>query len=363
MSARVPPTPRVAPTAVALLGVGAVGRALLVRWPQVPATSALRLVYAGNSRTAVAASRGLDVAAVQARFADEARPASRLAPMALIDRVGAGGCIIDATGSDDVANCHRRWLAAGCTVVTANKAALGGPLAAYRRIATHGDRYGDSATVGAGLPLLSSLRALRAGGDRVHAIAGVLSGTLAWLFDRYDGSVPFSRLLAQARSLGYCEPDPRLDLSGGDVRRKLLILARTAGAALDESVVRVVSLVPSALATGTWEEACERIDELDESILRAWRSAREAGRRLRFIARWSADGGAHVGLESLAADDALLGGRGCDNRVAIWSCRYREQPLVVQGPGAGPAVTAAALLDDLLRLARPRAAAPTRTAA
>src|SRR5690606_10268003 len=112
-----------------------------------------------------------------------------------------------------------------------------------------GSHYGDSATVGAGLPLLRSIRDLQAGGDRIHAIAGVLSGSLAWLFNHYDGLRPFSGFVREARDAGYTEPDPREDLSGEDVRRKILILARSAGVELDSDEVEVDSLVPPALAS------------------------------------------------------------------------------------------------------------------
>ncbi|HEX7384897.1 MAG TPA: hypothetical protein VF291_11330, partial [Burkholderiaceae bacterium] len=207
------------------------------------------------------------------------------------------------------------------------------------------------------------VRELRAGGDEVTAVAGVLSGTLAWLFDRYDGERPFSVLVGEAQALGYSEPDPRADLSGRDVLRKLLILARSAGAELEPTQVRLQSLLPPDLAAGDWPQARARMPALDDAVHARWREAQATGRRLRFVARWSRAAGARIGPDALAPDDPLLGGQGCDNRVAIWSCRYREQPLVVQGPGAGAVVTAAALLDDVLRLAGEGRTPLIRTAA
>jgi homoserine dehydrogenase len=212
-----------------------------------------------------------------------------------------------------------------------------------------GSGFGDRATVGAGLPLLRSLRELRSGGDRIHAIAGVMSGSLAWLFDRFDGSRPFSELVREAHAKGFTEPDPREDLSGEDVRRKILILARAAGFPLESSSVEVETLVPTALRSAKPYEVLDGLHLLDESLLAKLKNARGSGSSLRFVARLQG-GSATVRLEEIAPNDPLAGGSGTDNRVAIWSDRYREQPLVIQGPGAGAIVTAAALLDDALRL-------------
>ena len=259
--------------------------------------------------------------------------------------------LIDATASDAVAARHAGWLAQGIHVVTACKLGQGTTLQRWRDIQAaraHGaTQYGDSATVGAGLPLLRTLRALHAGGDRIHAIAGVLSGSLAWLFHHYDGRRPFSGFVRDARDAGYTEPDPRDDLSGEDVRRKLLILARTAGVELAPGDVAVQSLVPPALAGLPRVHVDAALPMLDGALRARFAEAWKRGERLRFVARLQ-DGRARVGLESLAADDPLAGGSGTDNRVAIWSDRYRVQPLVIQGPGAGAEVTAAALLDDAL---------------
>ncbi|MDQ3040378.1 MAG: homoserine dehydrogenase, partial [Pseudomonadota bacterium] len=165
---------------------------------------------------------------------------------------------------------HAAWLAAGIHVVTASKLGQGTSLERWHAIQlardAGGTHYGDSATVGAGLPLLRNLRELQAGGDRIHAIAGVLSGSLAWLFNHYDGLRPFSGFVSQAREAGYTEPDPRVDLSGEDVRRKLLILARTAGYPLRADAVQVDSLVPAALAALPVQDAVAALPQLDTAM-------------------------------------------------------------------------------------------------
>jgi homoserine dehydrogenase len=353
------------PARLALLGSGTVGSAVLqrlVQWQGTPLGARLSLVHAANSRHAVS---GRSIAAGDiTELLARGRQASTLDAVATSlrgDGVRTDGMriIIDATASEAVAERHASWLAQGIHVVTACKLGQGTSLARWRAIraaCTHGGtRYGDSATVGAGLPVLRSIRELQAGGDRIHAIAGVLSGSLAWLCNRYDGLRPFSSFVREARAAGYTEPDPREDLSGEDVRRKLLILARAAGVELDADEVDVASLVPPRLAALAGEDVDAALPALDTPLRERYAAAYKNGEKLRFIARLE---GAHadqarasVGLESLSSDHPLAAGVGTDNRVAIWSDRYREQPLVIQGPGAGAQVTAAALLDDVFAIA------------
>ena len=343
---------------VALLGTGTVGSAVwsrLASWKDTPLDGRLSLVHVANSRFAIGNRDGLS--------ADVGELLMRCAPgTSSLDAVGdalsiAGTrIVIDATASEAVAERHAQWLAGGMHVVTACKLGQGTSLARWRAIqfarVRGNTQYGDSATVGAGLPLLRTLRELQAGGDRIHAIAGVLSGSLAWLFNHYDGKRRFSTFVRAARDAGYTEPDPRDDLSGEDVRRKLLILSRAAGYPLEADSVQVDSLVPDALAALAHDEVDAALPVLDAPLRERYAAAYKNGERLRFIARLQTGGLATVGLEALGADHPLCGGAGTDNRVAIWSDRYNEQPLVIQGPGAGAEVTAAALLDDALRIAR-----------
>ena len=342
---------------VALLGTGTVGSAVLARlasWRGSPLGERLSLVHVANSRVCAADRDGLVAGDALRRLALTPQGSS-LDTVELALRGDGARVVIDATASEAVAERHAHWLAQGIHVATACKIGQGTSLSrwrAIRRASLAGDaRYGDSATVGAGLPLLRSLRELQDGGDRIHAIAGVLSGSLAWLFNQYDGMRPFSALVRQARDAGYTEPDPRDDLSGEDVRRKLLILARTAGVELEAGDVDVASLVPAELAILSKDALDAALPALDVPLRERFARAYKRGERLRFIARLQG-GRASVGLESLPADHPLAGGAGTDNRVAIWSDRYSTQPLVIQGPGAGAEVTAAGLLDDVLRTLR-----------
>jgi homoserine dehydrogenase len=345
-----------APARIALLGTGTVGSAWLERLAacgDTPLAGRLSLVHAANSRVAVSGRDGLPALPRDLLLRDAARAGSLDAVGHALGSVGAR-IVVDATASEALAERHAQWLAGGIHVVTACKLGQGSGLRRWRAIqaarAIGGTAYGDSATVGAGLPLLRTLRALCAGGERIHAIAGVLSGSLAALLHGYDGRTSFSTLVRAARAAGYTEPDPRVDLSGEDVRRKLLILARTAGRPLRQRAVRVESLLPRALAALPLEALDDALDQLDAPLGRRLAAAREAGQVLRHVAHLHPDGTATVGLEALPPDHPLAGGSGTDNRVAIWSDRYRTQPLLIQGPGAGAALTAAALLDDALAI-------------
>ncbi|TWI09435.1 homoserine dehydrogenase [Aerolutibacter ruishenii] len=354
--AAVSPQAARAPARVALLGTGTVGRAVLERlasWSGTPLGARLSLVYAANSRHALGGRFGLLPEGVADLLQHEGQP-GRLSAVEAVLQGGYGPrLVVDATASEDVAAHHARWLSQGIHVVTACKLGQGTSLARWQAIraacAEGGTCYGDSATVGAGLPLIRSIRELRAGGDRIHAIAGVLSGSLAWLFNHYDGLRAFSGFVREAREAGYTEPDPRDDLSGEDVRRKIVILARAAGVELESHDVDVSSLVPAALAQLPKADVDAALPQLDQPLRDHFAVAYRNGEKLRFIARLE-NGKVRVGLESLPGDHPLAGGAGTDNRVAIWSDRYSRQPLVIQGPGAGAEVTAAGLLDDVLRI-------------
>ena len=262
--------------------------------------------------------------------------------------------VVDCSASNAVAEHYAGWLAAGIHVITPNKQAGAGPLDRYEAIrsarAHGGARFRYEATVGAGLPVISTLRDLLDTGDELIAIDGILSGTLAWLFNRFDGSVPFSELVREAHALGYTEPDPRDDLSGTDVARKLVILAREAGMPLSLGDVDVQSLVPERLRDADREGFMASLHELDAPMLSAYDAARDRGCVLRYVARLQQDGKARVALLELPDDHAFAHLRLTDNCVQFTTRRYRDNPLIVQGPGAGPEVTAAGVFSDLLRL-------------
>jgi homoserine dehydrogenase len=332
-----------------LLGTGQVGRALLARLAGMDPAGRPLLVALANSRASAQDGLGIAPALALARLRPGNGEAGWLPAFAggAIEPDAGVPIIVDATASDDVADRHAGWLARGVHVVSANKLGPGAAQSRADSIASACSRagtcYGIAATVGAGLPVLASIDRLRQGGDAIDTLQGVLSGTLAWLFERFDGAVPFSQLVRQAQALGYAEPDPWQDLSGRDVLRKLLILARACGHRLDADAVDWRPLLPS--------DAGPDGDRLDAVMAKQLAAARAHGGVLRYVATLGRDGRASVGLQALAPTHPLAA-PGCCNRVLVHSSRYREQPLLIQGPGAGADVTAAALLDQVLAIAQ-----------
>jgi aspartokinase/homoserine dehydrogenase 1 len=263
--------------------------------------------------------------------------------------------VLDCSASQDVADRYVDWFRRGIHVVTPNKKAPSGPLAAYdtlleecRRHHTH---FLYETTVGAALPVIGTLRDLNQTGDEIVSIEGILSGTLAFLFNIFDGERSFSDIVRDARAKGYTEPDPRDDLSGLDFARKLIILGREMGMRLEMKDIRVESLVPAGLESLSVDAFLQALTRFDAEMLARWRKARDAGKVLRYVGRLNRHDGATVGLEAMPADHPFAHMNLTDNIVRYQSARYSANPLVVQGPGAGPAVTAAGVFADLLRLA------------
>ena len=264
--------------------------------------------------------------------------------------------IIDCTADESVAARYAGWLERGIHVITPNKRAFSGPIAAYHELQTmaaHGSSHiFYETTVGAALPIVNTLRDLIDTGDELKSIQGIFSGTLAYLFNVYDGSTPFSEIVRKARDSGYTEPDPRDDLSGMDVARKLTILARELGQSLEIEDFPVQNLVPEALREGSIDDFLDKLSDYDDDIQAQYKEAEAAGKKLRYVGRLDAAGNASVGLESVDATHAFSNINLTDNIVQFETNRYSSNPLVVQGPGAGPEVTAGGVFGDLLRLAK-----------
>jgi bifunctional aspartokinase / homoserine dehydrogenase 1 len=262
--------------------------------------------------------------------------------------------LIDCSADAGIALHYRDWLAAGIHIVTPNKKANSGTLAYYESLKAarreSGAHYLYETTVGAGLPVIQTLRDLRETGDEITLIEGIFSGTLAYLFNVYDGSTPFSAIVREAKQRGYTEPDPRDDLSGTDVARKLIILGREMGLPLEMSDVEVASLVPQDLAAGSSEEFLAGLSRHDAPMQQRYEQARARGKVLRYVGAVAANGRATVGLTELEARHAFANIALTDNVVRFATARYCDNPLIVQGPGAGPAVPAGGVFADLLRL-------------
>lgn len=263
--------------------------------------------------------------------------------------------MIDCSASAEVASRYVEWFQAGLHVVTSNKKAHSGPLAEYDRLQAESRRHHVhflyETTVGAALPVIGTLRDLNQTGDEILSIEGILSGTLAYLFNVFDGRRAFSAIVREARDKGYTEPDPRDDLSGMDFARKLIILGREMGLRLEPGDVQVESLVPEGLETPGVTDFLKQLAQHDERMLARWQNAQSAGQVLRYVGRLSRENGATVRLEALPVDHPFAHMNLTDNIICFQSERYSANPLVVQGPGAGPVVTAAGVFADLLRLA------------
>jgi aspartokinase/homoserine dehydrogenase 1 len=263
--------------------------------------------------------------------------------------------MIDCTADAGVASRYASWFTAGLHVVTPNKKASSASLAEFRSLQQArrdaGTHYLYEATVGAALPIILTVRDLRETGDVIRTIEGVFSGTLAYLFNVFDGSKPFSAIVADAKTRGFTEPDPRDDLSGMDVARKLVILGREMGLALELADVAVENLVPQELRACSVNEFLEGLPAHDARMRELRDSARREGRVLRYVGRLTAAGRATVSLERLETRHPFANMALTDNIVRFVTDRYYDNPLIVQGPGAGPAVTAGGVFGDLLRLA------------
>jgi bifunctional aspartokinase / homoserine dehydrogenase 1 len=347
---------------IVVIGKGRIGETLL---KQIAAGQArlehdldlrLRVVGIADSRRLLFDAAGLSMRGWRQRLA-------RKKPSKPLEQVGALLCeshleniiCVDATASDSVAKKYPEWLGAGLSVVTPNKKANTLDQKYYDElqeiVRRRNSYYLYETCVGAGLPVVSTLQDLIDSGDEILHIEAALSGTLGYLFSEIERGVPFSQVVIAALKLGYTEPDPREDLSGMDVARKLLILARKTGARLSLSQVKVEPLLPAALRKGGSVPAfLKKLQQVDAAYAHKVAAAEKKGRVLRYIG--SIKGArCQVQLKAVPKDSpfgSLVGG---DNLVVFTTKRYHDNPLIVRGPGAGPDVTAGGVFADILKVA------------
>ncbi len=342
------PRPRAAELYVA--GVGRVGAAFLDQLGERAAHHRLRLVGVASSKRAVLNRAGVDPRGWREALAESDTHASALIEAA-IDSPHHPRIFVDCTASSVLPASYERLLAAGVSVAAANKVGFAGSTESWERlreVAGMGGAIYYETTVGAGLPVLRTVADLAATGDKIVRLQGVLSGTLGYLCDEVMKGQKFSEAVKRAHEMGYTEPDPRDDLSGLDVARKLVILARSSGLDLEPEAVDVQPLLPREAAEGPIENFWARLPLLDEPMERSRAEAAAAGGRLVYLGSIE-EGKASVGLTMVPSDHPCFTLHGSENLILVLSERYHTVPLVVRGPGAGPAVTAAGVFADVLR--------------
>lgn len=261
---------------------------------------------------------------------------------------------VDCTASPDVAGLYRDFLDHNINVVAANKIAASGNYADYRELKKtaqlRGVKFLFETNVGAGLPIIRTINDLCNSGDRILRIEAVLSGTLNFIFNTISADVPFSRTVAMAQEEGYSEPDPRIDLSGKDVIRKLVILAREAGYEVSQEDVEVHPLLPQKLFEGTLDEFWKNLPSLDAEFEKRRQKLEQEHKAWRYVAKY-ADGHACVSLEEFSKDHSFYVLEGSNNIVMLTTERYHKYPMLIQGYGAGASVTAAGVFADIMSLA------------
>ncbi|MDQ0067772.1 bifunctional aspartate kinase/homoserine dehydrogenase I [Chryseobacterium lathyri] len=270
----------------------------------------------------------------------------------IISRNLRNSVFIDVTASSSVPEIYDNLLKRSINIVACNKIAASSDFEVYKNLKStarnHNCKFYFETNVGAGLPVIGTINDLMKSGDKITSIQAVLSGTLNFVFNNYDGSRTFSEVVAQAQKEGFTEPDPRLDLTGTDVARKILILAREAGYPLQFENIENESFLPEECLQGSVENFYEKLTEYENHFKNLVSEAQKNGKILKYTAEFK-DGKAKVGLQHVAPDSDLYHLYGKDNIVIFKTLRYSEQPLVVKGAGAGAEVTASGVFADIIR--------------
>ncbi len=348
------------PLALVVIGVGNIGSALLRQLHQQrPYLLAhgfdLKVIGIANSKRFVLSGHGINLTRWREELAASRR---RMDPRALAGEIAklqlTNAAVVDCTAEALVVDAYPDFVNANLHIITPNKRANVLPWKRYEALMqllrARQKYFLYEANVGAGLPIMSTLRDLVASGDVIEKVEGIFSGTLSYLFNAFDGSVPFSAIVRQAHELGLTEPDPRDDLSGQDVARKLLILARQTGSKMEIDDVRVESLVPRRLSGGRHSSHFfSAFAAEDPAMERRLRRAQKRGAVLRYVGTLEGER-ARAGIKEFPRDHPIATTKGSDNIIAFTTTRYSKTPLVVQGPGAGADVTAMGVFSDVLKL-------------
>jgi aspartokinase/homoserine dehydrogenase 1 len=262
---------------------------------------------------------------------------------------------VDITANEKVAQTYAGLFSKSISVVACNKIACSSPLENYKKLkhlsTDHNAAFLFETNVGAGLPVIGTLNDLLSSGDIITEIQAVLSGTLNFVFNHYDGSRSFASVVRQAQDEGYTEPDPRLDLGGTDVMRKIMILARESGGQLEMDDITNKSFMPPSCMVGSVDDFYSEMEKHEAHFKKMYDEAHREGKKLKFVAQYK-DGKAEVGLQQIDPQHDFYHLYGKDNIVLFYTHRYKDQPMVVKGAGAGAEVTASGVFADIIRAAR-----------
>ena len=343
-----------------ICGVGTVGSKLIEQirsqYESLKETSRLKLNVVGiaSSKKAIFTRDGIDLNNYR-HLLEEAEPSNK---QRLHDEVTGmnifNSVFVDCTASGEVASLYQSFLEHNISVIAANKIAASSDYDTYRRLKLtalqRGVKFRYETNVGAGLPIIGTINDLCNSGDKILKIEAVLSGTLNFIFNEISADVPFSETVRRAKVFGYSEPDPRIDLSGKDVVRKLVILTREAGYKVEQEDVRKELFVPDDYFEGTIDEFWKRLPELDASFEERRKALEAEGKRWRFVATMD-HGKTNVALQEVPQGHPFYNLQGSNNIVMLTTERYREFPMLIQGYGAGASVTAAGVFANIMSIA------------
>jgi len=315
----------------------------------------VRVVGIANSKRAVLSEEGVDLASYRSELENaDPMPVAALAQR-IVEQNLRNAIFVDVTASSDVVEVYSKLLEKSISVIACNKIAAAASYENYSRLKDTAREFGTNfffeTNVGAGLPVITTLNDLLRSGDKVNRIEAVLSGTLNFVFNNYDGTRKFADVVRQAQNEGYTEPDPRLDLNGTDVARKILILAREAGNRIEMEDIENVGFLPESCLAGSVEDFYAEMERHEDHFRRLLDKAVAKSLKLKYIASFN-ESKASVGLQSIGPEHNFANLSGKDNAVLFYTNRYADQPLVVKGAGAGAEVTAAGVFADIIRASR-----------
>ena len=343
-----------------ICGVGTVGGKLIEQiqkqYEELKERNRLKLNVVGiaSSTKAIFNRDGIDLSTYKAQLANSSPNTSQQLREGVLKMNIFNSVFVDCTASKEIADLYQQFLEHNISVIAANKIAASGKYEAYVKLRQtaidRGVKFRYETNVGAGLPIIGTINDLRNSGDHILKIEAVLSGTLNFIFNEISATTPFSATVRKAKEMGYSEPDPRIDLSGSDVIRKLVILSREAGYHVEQDDVEKHLFVPDSYFSGSLDDFWKRLPELDADFEKRRQQLEAEGKRWRFVATMEG-GKTCVALQAVGKEHPFYKLEGSNNIVMLTTERYKEYPMLIQGYGAGASVTAAGVFANIMSIA------------